>query len=117
VSTTICPGCANPVSESERLTGRCGKDGFPLDALRGEVRISGEALGLAQEKTPRRLHEFVGIQFAEPLGHRVRCSCGSLVRSGSDGSESAAVWEWQTHVFDRTCEMPPPPRPEYEVSG
>lgn len=33
----VCPGCANPVSEQERLTGRCAKDGLPLDEDRHEV--------------------------------------------------------------------------------
>lgn len=29
-----CPGCGFPVSEMERLTGRCAKDGRPLDESR-----------------------------------------------------------------------------------
>lgn len=33
----MCPGCANPVSPMERLTGRCAKDNLPLDQPRGGV--------------------------------------------------------------------------------
>jgi predicted amidophosphoribosyltransferase len=40
----VCPGCANPISESERLTGRCGKDGEPIDQERATVVIDVDAL-------------------------------------------------------------------------
>lgn len=36
---SICPGCANPVSEMERLTGVCAKDGQPIDQPRVEFRL------------------------------------------------------------------------------
>lgn len=35
----ICPGCNNPVSQQEQLTGRCAKDGQPLDAGRIEIHL------------------------------------------------------------------------------
>lgn len=38
----ICPGCANPVSTMEVLTGQCAKDGLPLDQPRGGVHITFE---------------------------------------------------------------------------
>lgn len=37
MKVAVCPGCNFPVSEQERLTGRCAKDGQPLDADRHEV--------------------------------------------------------------------------------
>lgn len=40
----ICPGCDRPVSEQERLTGRCAKDGDPIDQDRTTVRISADDL-------------------------------------------------------------------------
>lgn len=35
----LCPGCNNPPSNMERLTGRCAKDGLPLDQPRGGVHL------------------------------------------------------------------------------
>lgn len=64
--------CANPVSEQERLTGRCAKDGQPLDAPRHEVQVTLPVP--LSEQTPAEVDTQIAALWQEGYVQQARAS-------------------------------------------
>ena len=122
VVPAVCPGCNLPVSEMERLTGKCAKDNLPLDQPR-EERYVFPAL------TPETVEVGMGVTYGVG-SDRVAGTVWKVSASGKtvefthdhsyvvEGSafDGSAKWQYESREPYRTEEFPGFPQTNVRVA-